>query len=36
MKSKTIKIKCPGPPENMLWEDVEVSSPASGHVTLKH
>ena len=36
MKSKTIRIKNPGPPENMLWEDVEISSPASGHVTVKH
>ena len=28
MKSKTIRIKSPGPPENMHWEDIEVSSPA--------
>ena len=36
MKSKTIIIKNPGPPENMLWEDLEITSPPKGHVTIKH
>jgi NADPH2:quinone reductase len=36
MKSKTIIINTPGPAENMNWEDLEVSYPDRGQVTIKH
>ncbi len=36
MNSKTIIIQKPGPPESMQWENLEVPSPSSGQVTIKH
>ena len=36
MKSKTIVINSPGPAENMQCEDLEISLPQEGHITLKH
>ena len=36
MNSKTIRINTPGPPENMYWDNLEISAPSAGHVTLKH
>ena len=36
MNSKTIVIQNPGPPESMIWENLEVPSPSSGQVTIRH
>ena len=36
MLSKTIRIHQPGPAENMQWEDLEISAPKNGFVTIKH
>ena len=30
MISKTIRIKSPGPAENMYWDNLEISSPSAG------
>ncbi|ARJ66433.1 quinone oxidoreductase [Magnetospirillum sp. ME-1] len=36
MKSHAIRIHQPGGPEVMVWEEVEVGTPATGQVLLRH
>ncbi len=36
MIAKTIRVKKPGPPESMEWEDLEVPYPPEEQVTIKH
>ncbi len=36
MLSKTIRIINPGPPENMLWENLSIPKPSASYVTIKH